>query len=369
VKKELLEQMPEVALKNQAPSTGQQVLLEIDGVFSLHAHADNYERAEYLDARLRAEIDWIEKFTSHGPSVGTHYEKVLSDLASEYLPGGLSVGTGFIYDSFREVTTPQIDLICYSDRLVSPIHRRGDFVIVQPEAVKAVCEVKKTLKCADLKSWVKKTMGCNMGNGASKPRGVQEMSVFAYNCPIKTKTVAQALAEATKEFLGGFVRKTRDGSLAVLGVQQLCLPSIYMHDREDFISVSIERSHRNSLDGRIIISVLRSGGPNGVTPFLGSLSAIVDTGVEKARDARDHCSSFLQEIVDETTLDIPVVLSSYMGSFELIRRFPEAKIILQKNRAHGVRFSSFEDPGKHRGLASFASAVGFSWCIDEPIMH
>jgi hypothetical protein len=362
LKRDLHKPIPEVVRRNQAPPTGQRVLLEVDGIVSEYAHVDNYERAEHFDARLRAEIDWIERFTSHAPSIGTHYEKILSDLVSEYLPSSVNVGTGFIYDSLRETVSPQIDLLCYNDQSVSPIYQRDDFIIVQPEMVMAVCEVKKTLKCNDLKSLIKKTMGCNMGTMVSKPRGVQDMSIFAYSCPAKTKTIVQNVAEATEEFLSNFVTRTKGGDLALLGIRQLCLPSIYMHDREEFVSVSVERKLPNSIEGQVRITTLKSSGPNGISPFLGSLSTITDSYIGANRD---HCSSFLQEIVDEKALDVPVMLLSYMGSTELIRYFPEARSILRKNKAYGVHFSSFEDPGKHGNLDSFTGVVGFSWCIDE----
>lgn len=360
MKRDLHKPISEVVRRNQAPPTGQRVLLEIDGIVSEYAHVDNYERAEYFDARLRAEIDWIEKFISHAPSVGTHYEKILSDLVSEYLPSSVKVGTGFIYDSFRESVSPQIDLLCYSDKTHSPIHQRGDFVIVQPDMVVAVCEIKKTLKCNDLKLWIKKTMGCHMGTKVPMPKGVQSMSIFAYSCPAKTRTIVQSVAEATAEFLNNFVTKTKGGDLALLAVQQLCLPSIYLHDREEFVSVSVIRNRSDSMNGQIRITTLKSGGPNGISPFLGSLSAIAGVG-----EGRDHCSSLIQEIVDEIILDVPVLLLSYMSSTELLQRFPEAKQILRKNRAHGIRFSSFEDPDTHKHLDSFKSLTGFSWCIDE----
>jgi hypothetical protein len=197
LKRDLHKPIPEVVRRNQAPPTGQRVLLEVDGIVSEYAHVDNYERAEHFDARLRAEIDWIERFTSHAPSIGTHYEKILSDLVSEYLPSSVNVGTGFIYDSLRETVSPQIDLLCYNDQSVSPIYQRDDFIIVQPEMVMAVCEVKKTLKCNDLKSLIKKTMGCNMGTMVSKPRGVQDMSIFAYQAVEKLPP---------KVMIGGIVR-------------------------------------------------------------------------------------------------------------------------------------------------------------------
>lgn len=350
-------------IKNQANPTGHRMLIErSDGIVSEYAHVDNYDRAKRFDARLRSEIEWIEKFTSHAPSIGTHYEKILSDLVSEYLPNKISVGTGFVYDSFRETSSPQIDLLCYSNQLISPIHQRDDFVIIQPDMVLAVCEVKKTLTTSDLKYLIRKTIGCNMGTGITQPIGVQKMHIFSYNCQTRTKTIVQNVAEAIKDFLKSFIIKSKDGGSDFYAIRNMCLPSIYMHDRNECIIVSIERQSSSSIEGKIKIITLETAGVNGVSPFLGSLSEIANDHIS---DKRDHCSSFLQLIKDEMQLDIPVFLFSYMSSLELIEVFPESKEILKNNRAYGVYFSSFDNPKKHETFDSFSSMEGFSWCIDD----
>lgn len=357
---DLYKPIPEPALKNQAPPTGKLVLLEIDGIVTEYADADNYERAERFDNKLRAEIDWIEKFTSHAPSIGTHYEKILSELVAEYLPSNVNVGTGFIHDSRREASSPQIDLICYQDVMVPPIYRRGDFVIVQPESVIAVCEIKKTLKGQELAACIGKTIGCNMGWNGSKPRGVQAMSVFAYSSALKTDTIVRCVRNSVEAYLKQFQTKTKGGAFALVAVQQLCLPVIYLHDRSEFVSTSIERTSPNSLVGQVKVATMEAGGPNGIGPFFGSLkTGIGDHGIEH----RDHCSSYFSQVVNEVSLDVPVILRSHIGSMALVRHFPDAKAILKKNRAYGAWFSAFEDPRDHLSLDSFANTAGFVWCI------
>jgi hypothetical protein len=218
------------------------------------------------------------------------------------------------------------------------------------------------LKCNDLSEWIKKTIGCNMGRATTMPRGVQIMSVFAYNCNTKTTTIVQRIAGEIEAFLENFCTETKGGSGALLAVQQLCIPAIFMHDREEHISVTIERESPDSLSGRVRISTLKTGGPNGISPFLGSLTEIFDNG---SRIYPDHCSSYLQEVVDEVILDVPVMLSSFLSSSELIRYFPEAKPILRKNKAYGARFSTFEEPKKHGSLKSFVNTACFSWCFPK----
>jgi hypothetical protein len=94
-----------VVLKNQAAPTGQHVLFESDGVLHFYPHVNQFPVSVRFDKRLRAELEWVEGFTSHAPSVGTHYEKILSDLIAELLPSTVKIGTGFVYDSLRETSS------------------------------------------------------------------------------------------------------------------------------------------------------------------------------------------------------------------------------------------------------------------------
>lgn len=356
--KDLIGKVPDVVIQNQTKHTGQGFIIETDGVHSQYFHSENYNRAERFKAMLDAEVNWIEQFTKHAPSIGTHYEKILSDLVSEYLPSSVKVGTGFVYDSNCDKVSPQIDLMCYQDLDKSPIYRRDDFVIVQPDVVISVCEVKKSLTCDELKKLVAKTIGCNMGRNPKYPLGIQQMSVFTYQCTSSTKTIVKNLANVIESFLKQFSTKTKSGESVLFSIRHLCLPTIFFLDREEYISVSIKRITTKSTEKEnheICIDILKSGGINGISPFLGSLS------VTNKSNHRDHCSSFLNEMLEEVKLKVPVSVMSEMTSLELLNYFQDARSYLQDNKAIGVRFSSFDDPANYNTFESFLKIPTFSW--------
>lgn len=358
VSKDLDKPVTETVRKNQAPATGLHVLFESDGVLSEYVHVDDYPIATRFANRLQAEIDWIERFTSHAPSVGTHYERILTDLVSEYLPSKIKIGTGFVYDSRRELSSPQIDIICYRDDRAAPLYRRGDFVIVQPEQVLLVCEVKKTLTPSDLSKWVRKTVGCNLGTGPFSPSGVQTMAVFAYISKSKPHRLVKSIESAVSGYLKEFHSRTKDGAIVILAVQQLCLPDVYMRDQDLHITTTLTQQADKPYIARAEISVKKAGGPPGVSPFLGLLNSL-ESHLDS--NSRDHMAGHLYELVDTVTLDVPIIPLNRISSDEMQRRFVDAKEILKVNGAYAAIYSSFEDPSKHNSLMAFSRVNRFRW--------
>ncbi|WP_186044318.1 DUF6602 domain-containing protein [Burkholderia gladioli] len=93
-----------------------------------------------LSERVRFIID-------HGPSVGTYRENLLKNTLRKHLPERYHVATGFIFGLHK-----QIDLLIYDKIDYAPIFRDEDIVIVPPESVRAVIEVKTTLTSESLES-------------------------------------------------------------------------------------------------------------------------------------------------------------------------------------------------------------------------
>ncbi|HDL9465466.1 DUF6602 domain-containing protein [Vibrio vulnificus] len=90
----------------------------------------------------------------HWLSVGEYKESILRDLLTELLPKKFEVSTGFILASDSEgnlIKSKQQDIIIWDSSEHSAIFRDGHFVIVPPEACKAVIEVKSTLDTRVLK--------------------------------------------------------------------------------------------------------------------------------------------------------------------------------------------------------------------------
>ncbi|MFM0330116.1 DUF6602 domain-containing protein [Paraburkholderia strydomiana] len=93
-----------------------------------------------LSERVRFIID-------HGPSVGTYRENLLRNTLRKHLPARYHVATGFIFGLRK-----QIDILIYDRVDYAPIFREEDLVIVPPESVRAVIEVKTTLTSENLQS-------------------------------------------------------------------------------------------------------------------------------------------------------------------------------------------------------------------------
>src|SRR5687768_10744289 len=75
--RDLVSPPSEAVLFNQAAPTGQRLIIEIDGVLHDYCHDESLDRAERFARILDAEMEWIEGFVSHAPSVGNHYESIL----------------------------------------------------------------------------------------------------------------------------------------------------------------------------------------------------------------------------------------------------------------------------------------------------
>lgn len=124
--------------------------------------------------------------TSHELSVGEYKESLLRSCIEKFIPKRYSVGTGFILfsgespliacagdtDSVPEnvqeefivdilnlkkySVSDQLDIIVFDDNNFSPIFRDRDFVVVRPESVRAIVEVKGFLKKSSVIETVKK---------------------------------------------------------------------------------------------------------------------------------------------------------------------------------------------------------------------
>lgn len=88
--------------------------------------------------RLRNFIDG-----HHWPEDGRYKEIILSDTLRNHLPKTVSVGTGFIAEGRRLST--QIDIIIYRND-IPLLFQKSDFVIVAPEAVLGIIEVKSRIR-------------------------------------------------------------------------------------------------------------------------------------------------------------------------------------------------------------------------------
>ena len=90
----------------------------------------------------------------HWLSVGNYKEELLRSLIKNLLPKRYEVSTGFILslnENGEQLKSKQQDIIIWDSNDFSAIFRDGDFVILPPEACRAVIEVKSTLTRETLK--------------------------------------------------------------------------------------------------------------------------------------------------------------------------------------------------------------------------
>ena len=80
---------------------------------------------------------------------GDFCEILFRDFLRKFLPPSLSADKGFFYGRAtldgKDTHCPEIDILIHDSQQYRPIFRMGDFVIVQPQAVVGMIQVKRTL--------------------------------------------------------------------------------------------------------------------------------------------------------------------------------------------------------------------------------
>lgn len=98
---------------------------------------------------LLALTNKVRNLIDHWGEDGRYKEAVLKNVIKRFLPEKYSIGTGFVIKQTENrgehLSSRQIDLIIYDD--ASPIlFKEGDFVILTPDAVRGIIEVKANLQ-------------------------------------------------------------------------------------------------------------------------------------------------------------------------------------------------------------------------------
>lgn len=132
---------------------------------------------ESLNAEFDALKDRVRHLIAgnHWPSDGEYKEGVLQKILVRHLPDNLRVGRGFVCFSDKSVST-QIDVLI-TDKSKPTLFKEDDFVIVTPDCVKAIIEVKSNRKDA-----VKglKTLSNNIGKIREAGNNGCLAGLFAY---------------------------------------------------------------------------------------------------------------------------------------------------------------------------------------------
>jgi Domain of unknown function (DUF6602) len=134
------------------------------GASGRNENADLTGFAALLGDSFSSKIDLLAQIIQghHYPSLGRYKERLLSKIIAEYVPNDYEVGTGFVlfvHDATEDRAakpgfdrnnmgsfsiSKQCDIIVYDSSRIPVVFRDDDFVVVRPESVKAVIEVKGT---------------------------------------------------------------------------------------------------------------------------------------------------------------------------------------------------------------------------------
>jgi len=142
---------------------------------NLMNNPDLLSLAEFYSAEADAlgikykQIEHLIGLSHHSPSEGTYCEALLKEFLRRTLPRHVSVDSGFVrrvtdsnmssgakttLSADADIVTPQLDIIIHDTNYYAPLFRSEDFVVVLPESVRAVIEVKKCLDRSKLEDAV-----------------------------------------------------------------------------------------------------------------------------------------------------------------------------------------------------------------------
>ena len=138
---------------------------------------------------LIADANWAEE--------GRYKEVILMEILKSALPKNVLLGTGFIVGD-NDVKSTQIDIIIYRSDYPE-MFKKGDFVIVDKEAVLGIVEVKSKLKISKLEESLRKAHENGKLIGADKFNGI-----FAYetNIGLSRKMLQSSTEELFKKYSG-----------------------------------------------------------------------------------------------------------------------------------------------------------------------
>lgn len=87
----------------------------------------------------------LKKLIKNRTALGTENESILREFLKNYIPKHYSVGHGFVFKNDHEISR-QCDIIIYDSSFFPPLFKQGDFVVLLPESVMSVIEVKTEIK-------------------------------------------------------------------------------------------------------------------------------------------------------------------------------------------------------------------------------
>jgi hypothetical protein len=361
---DLVAPVPPQVVDSQRPAVGQALIYESDGFLHSTNLADNLFLATRAARRVRAECQWFEKLITHGPSVGTFYESLLASTISELLPSKYKIGSGFVYDTQRQLHSKQIDILVYDDSTVAPLYQRDGFVVVPSSTVKGVAEVKKTLTHAHLRELIAATFSKNLGTNATTG-GLQYLPIFAFDAKGNTESHFETIKDSLIEALKPFVSRTVGGADVTFGMRHLVLPRVYYLDRPEWIGCRLHREESGSYRVKITTSVTLDEN-EGLSLFLSDLVPTEPASVAAEKNFLSH--QFLGPSVKSEVIEQDIVLYREVSMATLIDLFPHDLERLRSLRVGGnqpfaANISSHTDLSRVASVDALMRTPGFQWCI------
>jgi len=147
---------------------------------------------ESINAEFILMNQQLAKLITHPVAIGTENESLLRTFIKNYIPKHYSVGHGFIFKGVDNISR-QCDIIIYDSSFFPPLFKRDDFVVLVPESVMTVIEVKTNI-----------TKGKNsLGSAVENIKSVRKLNprisglIFGYNGS-SAVNILNALAEYNK---------------------------------------------------------------------------------------------------------------------------------------------------------------------------
>jgi hypothetical protein len=115
-----------------------------DGLVNFYSSQAEMVLSQYenINQLLGPTTDWTHP--------GTHCETLLRDFFRRHLLQGMSVDKGYVFGRVERGGSdshgPEIDILIHNTSDFRPVFRLDDFVIVQPEAVLGMIQVKRTFR-------------------------------------------------------------------------------------------------------------------------------------------------------------------------------------------------------------------------------
>jgi len=191
-----------------------------------------------IQEKVLVQRDIINSLIKDQRVIGDYYEAIIRDVIRENVAEAFAVGRGVVL-SKEGKTSRECDIIVYNIAEYGPLFKSGEIVVISPEAVRCVVEVKGTIIKNSLSDAVK-----NLSSVDELRRGIWKF-IIGFNTKIDYQSLVKQCAQS-KTVNGIFVfnstsqHEKEDISLQMqkfVGVlKEITLPAAHhMFDAEDIV--------------------------------------------------------------------------------------------------------------------------------------